>query len=566
MVGVIRMSSPGKKHETDEQSTVKIGDCDNHEIFFVIDEVGSEDGNEVSSGDEPQVLFIKGESCQVISENSLSGPSDNAYTAVKEAQEDDEKEIIPSDIASTPVKEEQEDDEPEIIFSSENPVVSLPVLRSESANTTPSATLTTKNDRSAVQENVPPNDNKPGIIFFEDASGMFCLDTTPEESKEKPMGPRFTREFSSTLKSEEDAVYSTGDGTKQDNRCFNCSGDHTMMNCPFPKNQKEISKNRSMFLKHQPRMNRYHVDKPSKFDHFTPGVISKELRNALGLRSSDIPLHVYQMRILGYPPGWIEHIKQYSSGLEMIDFASATSSSTEGIQKVTYDYDGIIDYPGFNVPVDRGVRDEWRYLNFPPMQDYNSKEVLIGNLKMHNNTQINSTEDSGTILDIIDMDTSIEDLEEQRKALLAELDQDDDNEENDVRNPTIEVSGDFADVCSLEESQSKNPTNEVVVERSIQTTNLASPLSEELPVKDESTNIDDQNLSPKKSKLLAMGTPVSIRYSPYNTLPPRDKFAQNGCFGTMGELELYENLPNSTGAFQKMRSLLQKVRKVFNKK
>lgn len=41
----------------------------------------------------------------------------------------------------------------------------------------------------------------------------------------------------------------------------------------------------------------------------------------------------------------------------MIDFASATSSSTEGIQKVTYDYDGIIDYPGFNVPVDRGVRD-----------------------------------------------------------------------------------------------------------------------------------------------------------------------------------------------------------------
>lgn len=164
------------------------------------------------------------------------------------------------------------------------------------------------------------------------------------------------------------------------------------------------------------------------------------------------------------------------------------------------------------------------------------------------------------------MDTSIEDLEEQRKALLAELDQDDDNEENDVRNPTIEVSGDFADVCSLEESQSKNPTNEVVVERSIQTINLASPLSEELPVKDESTKIDDQNLSPKKSKLLAMGTPVSIRYSPYNTLPPRDKFAQNGCFGTMGELVLYENLPNSTGAFQKMRSLLQKVRKVFNKK
>lgn len=75
--------------------------------------------------------------------------------------------------------------------------------------------------------------------------GLLCNWVTP---------PLLIQEFSSTLKSEEDAVYSTGDGTKQDNRCFNCSGDHTMMNCPFPKNQKEISKNRSMFLKHQPRM------------------------------------------------------------------------------------------------------------------------------------------------------------------------------------------------------------------------------------------------------------------------------------------------------------------------
>ena len=63
-----------------------------------------------------------------------------------------------------------------------------------------------------------------------------------------------------------------------------------------------------------------------------------------------------------------------------------------------------------------------------------------------------------------------------------------------------------------------------------------------------------------KSKLLAMGTPVSIRYSPYNSLPNLDKFATN-----MGDLELFENLPNSTGAFQKLKSLLNKVRNAFNK-
>lgn len=40
----------------------------------------------------------------------------------------------------------------------------------------------------------------------------------------------------------------------------------------------------------------------------------------------------------------------------MIDIG-VTPSSMEGIEKVTYNYDGVFDYPGFNVPVDRGVRD-----------------------------------------------------------------------------------------------------------------------------------------------------------------------------------------------------------------
>ncbi len=62
------------------------------------------------------------------------------------------------------------------------------------------------------------------------------------------------------------------------------------------------------------------------------------------------------MRILGYPPGWIEEIKEYSSGLEFIDSA-ASSSIAEGSQTISFDYDRIIDYPGFNVPVESRVRD-----------------------------------------------------------------------------------------------------------------------------------------------------------------------------------------------------------------
>lgn len=166
------------------------------------------------------------------------------------------------------------------------------------------------------------------------------------------------------------------------------------------------------------------------------------------------------------------------------------------------------------------------------------------------------------------MDTSIEDLEEQRQALLAELgDEDDDcviedadSEESENSRKTDGATKEDA----LKESEYQNPTKEIPAEAN--TTEAPCPTSSVSDVPsntEQTTNLDP---SPKKSKLLAMGTPVSIRYSPYNILPTRDKFAQNGKLGTMGELELYENLPNSTGAFQRMRSLLQKAKQMFNKK
>lgn len=168
------------------------------------------------------------------------------------------------------------------------------------------------------------------------------------------------------------------------------------------------------------------------------------------------------------------------------------------------------------------------------------------------------------------MDTSIEDLEEKRQALLAELGDEDDDcvieedfEGSETTNPTNTTTG-IVTGDTLKESGSPNLTNEVQ-EMDIAAVTIPTSSISDLPLNIESP-INNQDLSPKKSKLLAMGTPVSIRYSPYNILPSRDKFAQNGKLGTMGELELYENLPNSTGAFQKMRSLLQKAKQMFNRK
>lgn len=62
------------------------------------------------------------------------------------------------------------------------------------------------------------------------------------------------------------------------------------------------------------------------------------------------------MRVFGYPPGWIEDIKQSSSVLDFID-APSSSSCEEDERGFTYNVDRLIDFPGFNAPLERGVRD-----------------------------------------------------------------------------------------------------------------------------------------------------------------------------------------------------------------
>ena len=94
---------------------------------------------------------------------------------------------------------------------------------------------------------------------------------------------------------------------------------------------------------------------PRKFSQFKPGVISRDLHNALGLKITEIPMHIYQMRLYGYPPGWLEDITEYPSGL---DFVDSHNSPTEGYdQNITYDVERLVSFPGFNVPLNPRVTD-----------------------------------------------------------------------------------------------------------------------------------------------------------------------------------------------------------------
>lgn len=88
-----------------------------------------------------------------------------------------------------------------------------------------------------------------------------------------------------------------------------------------------------------------------------PGKISPELRKALGLKKHQIPSYIYLMRCQGYPPGWLEEAKFMQSELNMFDIDGNSVKNTVKSKTKGLDPEKVVDYPGFNVPFDKGYRD-----------------------------------------------------------------------------------------------------------------------------------------------------------------------------------------------------------------
>lgn len=55
----------------------------------------------------------------------------------------------------------------------------------------------------------------------------------------------------------------------------------------------------------------------SPYSNFTPGKMSDELIEALGLPKNGIPAHVYNMREHGYPGGWLDDARKEYSGISI---------------------------------------------------------------------------------------------------------------------------------------------------------------------------------------------------------------------------------------------------------
>ena len=152
-------------------------------------------------------------------------------------------------------------------------------------------------------------------------SELFTIDTAPAPKIDCVKVPSYKRAIKDALldeaaarkrQKEEEDVFKT----KKTNSYFNCGeAGHSIRECTKPHNAKRIKNAKRECFK----VERYHVDVEQRFAHLKPGCLSDKLREALGLRKGELPFFFYRMRVLGYPPGWLEDAKVEHSGINLFN-------------------------------------------------------------------------------------------------------------------------------------------------------------------------------------------------------------------------------------------------------
>lgn len=64
-------------------------------------------------------------------------------------------------------------------------------------------------------------------------------------------------------------------------------------------------------------------------DNVRPGVISQALREAIGLDDDKLPIWIYRMRVLGYPPGWMRVADMSGTVVPLLEEAEQTDTHSD---------------------------------------------------------------------------------------------------------------------------------------------------------------------------------------------------------------------------------------------
>ncbi|KAG5316237.1 ZCHC8 protein, partial [Acromyrmex insinuator] len=443
---------------------------------------------------------------------------------------------------------------------------------------------------------------------------LFTIDKQPNVKNDMDI-PTYGQKYENTF---EESVHETSKDFMPRLSCFNCNGNHNLRDCPLPRNQSNINKKRKEFASKHNMGVRYHLSEDQRFSHMIPGQLSQKLRKALGLKDNQLPRHIYRMRLLGYPPGWLEEARLQHSGLSLFNSDGIAESDThkEGEiitnrNKDQYDIKKIYDFPGFNVLPPSDTSDESHNYWVPQMQSIHSKEIMLLHL------QGKETDDGykrkklklpppvnvnvATISDMEVEDAEVENIVENvsvnghfvpplpKETVEVppppppppppELPQTDDSDSQSQELPSSDSADDTTSnrnspslselertkkvlLMEIEEVNShsnsdfiltKNDSNTAFVSETSFSTSDKMPQFDSTPIRSTFHRSSDTNQASVKS--VHLGTPILPSTSPYNKLPSSEKFSKD-----ISDVINFENLPDSTGKFEQMSGVLQKVR------
>lgn len=466
-----------------------------------------------------------------------------------------------------------------------------------------------------------------------------CLDTDGDETNiaedisgefRAPLGvvPEYETGFAGVLT---DVEFSMITGKKINDarpkkRCFNCSGDHNLSDCPHPQDAATIATNRKKHINTRGPNVRYHEDSENKFGHFQPGKISEALRHALGLKHNQLPLFIYRMRVLGYPPGWLLDAEVHQADMKMYDASGESVShpdTEEGEDEPTsikYKPERLVSFPGFNDPTPRGVRDEGQQYNFPPMQHCHQRTEFLRFMNMNKaeaykkkklkgsemrSKSLNASIAAGAEMDVDDsgiiksaeiefnpplpkeplpppppMDlpplpppqvqpplpkrvleiedgeisedsqASLGDLEIKRLKILKELEDASSQGANGGGGISMK-SKDSKDVHNVNIDQSSENS-----EDGRMSNNSVTELSHSENSSNDVSESDLKRHHRSHSKGYKLGAIIPESCTPYNTLPSAEKWTVD-----VSDHIVFENLPDTLGTWQKMKGVMNLVKK-----
>ncbi|XP_051168576.1 zinc finger CCHC domain-containing protein 8 homolog [Leptopilina boulardi] len=401
------------------------------------------------------------------------------------------------------------------------------------------------------------SDNSDGEI-----DSLFMVDTIPKLKDDFDV-PTYGQKFKKTLEKPSDELSTFKEDCCPKLTCFNCLANHNLRDCKEPRNQNNINKNKKEFASKQSNKNlRYHQDLDQKFGHIVPGIISENLRKALGIKDNELPRHIYGMRVLGYPPGWLEEARLQHSGITLFNSDGVAEDDPEAEMgeiffqgdRDKFDTEKIIEFPGFNIPTPKGIRDEDSYYWGSEKQIGSSKKAMLNMLSGkkadvgYKRKKLKRALNTSSTSDVIEMEvecceevTVVENVP-TRDLFMPALPK----EKPPINPPEPPPPG---------VDSSDNKSQESSSELTNDSTAPSSPANSLAASDTESANTQVNTPTPLKTIKVDLGTPILQSLSPFSRLPSSEKFSKNIC-----DVINFENLPDSTGKYEQMTGLIQKVR------